>query len=93
MNQRVEITNLKDIPNVGPATIRYLNVVGVHSPFELVGQNPYSMFRELCHTAGKEFDPCLLDVFISAVRFMEGEPEKEWWYYTTARKEHLAKNK
>ncbi len=91
MRCRTDITNLQDIPNVGPATIRYLKIVGVNVPLELVGKNPYSMFEDLCHESSKQFDPCLLDVFISAVRFMEGAPEKEWWQYTAERKEYLAK--
>ncbi len=93
MAYRSDVIDLKTIPNVGPATIRYLNAVGVHTPFELVGQNPYSMFEELCHVSGKQFDPCLLDVFISAVKFMEGTPAKEWWQYTKERKDHLRKSK
>lgn len=93
MEYRTEIKDLKSIPNVGPATIRYLKAVGVNTPFELVGQDPYSMFQELCHVSSKQFDPCLLDVFISAVRFMEGAPAKDWWQYTLERKEYLEKHK
>jgi hypothetical protein len=86
MKNRTGIDNFNDIPNVGPATIKYLNVLGINRPFELIGRNPYSMFRELCKVAGKQFDPCLADVFISAVRYMEGEPAQKWWYYTEERK-------
>ena len=86
MKNRTIIDNFNDIPNVGPATIKYLNVLGINRPFELIGRNPYSMFRELCKVAGKQFDPCLADVFISAVRYMEGEPAQKWWYYTEERK-------
>ena len=93
MEYRTEITDLRSIPNVGPATIRYLKSVGINTPFELVGQDPYLMFQELCQVSNKQFDPCLLDVFISAVRFMEGAPEKEWWQYTAERKEYFTKNK
>lgn len=93
MAYRSDVKELHKIPNVGPATVRYLNSVGVHTPFELVGQNPYSMFDELCRISGKQFDPCLLDVFISAVKFMEGAPAKEWWQYTEERKNHLRKTK
>jgi len=89
MTHRAEVIDFKDIPNVGPATIKYLNIVGIKTPFELVGQNPYSMFEELCDISGKKFDPCLLDVFISAVRFMEGAPAKKWWKYTEERKNTL----
>jgi Pathogenicity locus len=35
-------------------------------------------------------DPCLLDTFIAAVRYMAGEPKKPWWKYTAERKRELA---
>lgn len=93
MHYRDDVTKLKSIPNVGPATIRYLKTVGVDSPFDLVGKNPYTMFEELSQETRKQYDPCLLDVFISAVRFMEGAPEKEWWKYTAERKAYLKDHK
>ena len=34
--------------------------------------------------------PYLLDPFIAAVRFREGEPKKPWWMYTTDRTRELA---
>ena len=89
MKNRTDINDLEKIPNVGPATIRYLNILGIKKPFELIGQNPYSMYRELCTITGKQFDPCLADVFISAVKFMEGTPPQKWWHYTEERKKRL----
>jgi hypothetical protein len=88
MKPRTGIHDLKHIPNVGPATIRYLNKLGIKKPIELTGQNPYLMFRKLCRTTGKDFNPCLTDVFISAVKFMEGAPPHKWWHYTEERKKH-----
>jgi len=93
MENRTDINDFKFIPNVGPATIRYLNILGIKQPFELIGQDPYSMFRELCQVTGKQFDPCLADVFVSAVKFMEGGPPKKWWYYTEERKRTLSENR
>ena len=93
MKQRTNISDFNEIPNVGPATIRYLNILGINKPFELIGQNPYSMYKGLCKKAGKQFDPCLADVFISAVKFMEGEPPQKWWYYTEERKRTLSKKR
>lgn len=78
-----------EIPNVGPATGKYLALLGIETPFELIGQDPYEMYRELCEITGKKFDPCLADVFISAVRYMEGSPPKKWWEYTEERKSVL----
>lgn len=89
MNTRTDITNFKEVPNVGPATVKYLHMIGISTPFELIGQDPYTMYDNLCTALEKRFDPCLIDVFISAVRFMEGAPPRKWWEYTAERKKHL----
>ena len=39
---------------------------------------------------GVRHDPCLLDVFIAAVRFMDGGPKKPWWKFTAGRQRALA---
>lgn len=85
-----EIVRLGDIPNVGPAISADLRRLGIMSPAELLGRDPYSMYHDLCHITGQRHDPCLLDTFIAAVRFMEGEPKKSWWKYTAERKKVLA---
>jgi hypothetical protein len=35
---------------------------------------------------GVRHDPCVLDVFMSITRFMDGEDPKAWWDYTPERK-------
>jgi Pathogenicity locus len=90
MKNRTDIIELDKIPNVGPATIRYFKLLGINRPIELIGQDPYAMFDDLCKIADKKFDPCLADVFIAAVKFMEGAPAQKWWYYTAERKERFS---
>ena len=63
-----------------------------YQPFlstDLIGRNPYDMYEELCRKTGQRHDPCVIDAFISAVRFMEGEPKRPWWIYTSERKHRL----
>jgi Pathogenicity locus len=93
METRTNINDFNKIPNVGPATVRHLNILGINKPFELIGQNPYSMYKELCKVVGENLDPCLADVFISAVKFMEGAPPQKWWHYTEERKKTLSKER
>jgi len=85
-----EIACLEDIPNVGPAGAGDLRRLGITSPGELLGRDPYAMYDDLCRITGKRHDPCLLDTFIAAVRFMLGEPKRPWWKYTAERKRELA---
>jgi predicted GIY-YIG superfamily endonuclease len=89
-NGRREIAHLEDIPNVGPAIAADLLQLGITTPAELPGRDPYAMYDDLCRITGQRHDPCLLDTFIAAVRFMEGEPKKPWWKYTAERKKVLA---
>src|SRR5262245_2426270 len=85
-----DIARLEDIPNVGPAVAADLRQLGITSPGELPGRDPYVMYDALCRLTGQRHDPCLLDTFIAAVRFMQGEPKKPWWTYTAERKRELA---
>ena len=87
---RKKYTRLEEIPNIGPALAEDLRLVGVSHPQDLIGRDPYSMYEELCFKTGELHDPCVIDVFISAVRFMEGEPKRPWWAYTPERKQRLA---
>lgn len=91
MAKRLPPETLEDLPNVGPAVARDLLAVGVQVPEDLLGKDPYQLFAELQRRTGARHDPCVLDVFISAVRFMEGEPARPWWKYTAERKARLAR--
>jgi len=88
--RRAELTDLEKIPNVGPSIAANLRLIGVSSPRDLLGKDPYTMYDELCRTTGIRQDACVIDVFIAAVRFMAGEPAKPWWKYTPERKRQLA---
>ena len=59
------------------------------SPHDLVGRDPYVMYDDLCRITGVRHDPCVLDVFISAVQFMAGGPAMPWWKFTAERKRNL----
>ena len=87
---REEFTELEQLPNVGPSLAASLRCVGVNCPKDLHGRDPIAMYDDLCRVAGRRQDPCVLDVFISVVRFMEGEASRPWWKYTAERKRMLA---
>ena len=88
--KRADIARLVDIPNVGPAIAADLRRLGINVPADLLGLDPYAMYDDLCRLTGQRHDLCLLDTFIAAVRFMEGEPKKPWWEYTAERKRVMA---
>ena len=88
---RLRLTALEDLPNVGPAVAADFVRLGIRTPRELTGRDPYALYDELNRVTGARHDPCVLDTFISAVRFMDGAPAKPWWEYTAERKRTLAK--
>jgi Pathogenicity locus len=71
-----EIAHLEDIPNIGPAIAADFRQLGIMTPGELPGRDPYALYDDLCRLTGHRHDPCLLDTFIAAVRYMEGAPKK-----------------
>ena len=88
MPQR-NIIHFQEIPNVGKATEADFLILGFTNPFQLIGSDPYKMYNDLCTITNKRHDPCVIDVFISAVRYMEGGPPKKWWEFTKERKNKL----
>jgi hypothetical protein len=81
-----ECTELEDLPNVGRSIAGDLRLIGISRPKHLCGGDPYKLYRKLCRMTGRRHDPCVLDTFISIVRFLDGEPAKPWWHYTAERK-------
>jgi predicted GIY-YIG superfamily endonuclease len=81
-----QVARLEDVPNVGPAVAADLRQLGITSPAGLPGRDPYALYDDLCRITGHRHDPCLLDTFIAAVRYMEGAPKRPWWKYTAERK-------
>jgi len=85
-----QVARLEDIPNVGPAIAADLRQLGITTPAGLPGRDPYALYDDLCRITGHRHDPCLLDTFIAAVRYMEGAPKRPWWKYTAERKREIA---
>lgn len=81
---------LIELPNIGPAMAADFVLLGISTPQALIGQDPYGLYQQLCDISGVRHDPCVLDTFIAAVRFMEGAPPHPWWFYTAERKATLA---
>ena len=84
--ERNEIKNFRDIPNVGKAIEKDFVLLGIKEPIDLIGKDPYQMYNDLCKLTNKRHDPCVIDVFISAVSYIEGGPSKKWWEFTKERK-------
>ena len=86
---RQGIQNLEQIPNVGPRIAADFRRLGLHEPRALAGRDPYALYEMLNAETGARQDPCVLDTFIAAIRYMEGAPKRPWWHYTAERKQRL----
>jgi hypothetical protein len=83
---RDECTKLEQIPNIGPAMVGDLHLLGISTPQQLIGREPLQLYRQLCKATEQRHDPCVLDTFMAAVDFMNGAAATPWWHYTAARK-------
>lgn len=83
---------LTDLPNIGKASALDLELLGIKSPEDLIGQDPFEMYERLCTITNTRHDPCVIDVFMSITDFMNGAEAKPWWDYTPQRKRILSDN-
>ncbi len=81
-----ECESLEQLPNIGPALAADLRLIGIHTPAELRGKDPFVLYQKLCAATGQRQDPCVLDTFMAATDFMRGAPAAPWWKYTPQRK-------
>ena len=87
---RQQVRCLTDLPNVGPACAQDLRRIGIEVPAQLSGRNAYAMYTQLCVQTGQIHDPCVIDVFLSITRFVEGGKAQPWWAFTAERKRALS---
>lgn len=87
---REHIVDFQQIPNIGPSMAADFRKLAIAHPHALAGRDPYALYAQLNDMTGTRQDPCVLDTFIAAVRYMEGAPKRPWWFYTKERKAALA---
>jgi hypothetical protein len=86
---RESVVRFEQIPNVGPRIAADFRRLRVEHPHHLAGQDPYALYDRLNVLTRTRQDPCVLDTFIAAVRYMEGAPKRPWWKCTPERKRRL----
>ena len=86
---RNQVFALTDLPNIGRAMAEDLERLGIRAPAQLTGRDPYALYDALCALTSQRHDPCVIDVFISITRFMNGDDARPWWHYTAERKIRL----
>jgi Pathogenicity locus len=88
---RATVERLEELPNIGKAMAEDLRLIGIDHPKKLIGCDAFDLHRQLCKKSGKRQDPCVIDVFMSAIDFMQGGQARPWWSFTEQRKKILGK--
>lgn len=81
---RAQVQQFTDLPNIGPAAARDLELFGYMHPQQLQGTDPLGLYHALCAATATRQDPCVLDVFMSVVSFLAGADPQPWWHFTKA---------
>ncbi len=82
---RATVQNLTDIINIGKSIADDLRRIGVHDAQQLIGRDPWEIYRKICHHDGVLHDSCLVDVLMSAVDYINSGAPKKWWKFTAQR--------
>jgi len=86
---RENVSKLEELPNIGKAMAATLQLIGIDHPKMLVGKDAFALYDKLCALSGARHDPCVIDVFMSVVHFMEGGDPLPWWSFTDKRKQKM----
>ena len=82
--------DLTDIPNIGVSLAADLESIGIGTPEDVRLMDPLAAYESLRTPMGRRHDPCVLDVFMAAHKFMNGGPRQPWRDFTAERKALLA---
>ncbi len=86
---RKTVSRLQALPNIGKAMAADLELIGITHPKQLIDSDPFKLYDDLCAKTGQRQDPCVLDVFMSVVHFMQGGEALPWWAFTDERKQRI----
>jgi len=84
--KKVPKNELLYLMNVGPATYKDLDVLGISSIQQLSKANPDELYSRLEAITGHPHDPCVWDVFAAIIHEARTGEKTPWWQWTALRK-------
>ncbi len=83
LKQKHELLSLM---NVGPATAKDLEILGIKTIQQLSQTNPDELYSRLQQVTGHTHDPCVWDVFAAIIHEAKTGEKTSWWQWTSLRK-------
>lgn len=77
---------LFSLMNVGPATYKDLEILGITSIHQLSKEDPDELYARLQKLTGQRHDPCVWDVFAAIIHEAKTGEKTPWWQWTAIRK-------
>ena len=78
---------LLSLMNVGAATLQDFQLLEIQSIAELANACPDELYIRLQILTGRPHDPCVWDVFASAISEAKTGKKQPWWEWTKVRKQ------
>jgi predicted RecB family nuclease len=88
MKKKRSKSELRTLMNVGPATHKDLELLGITTIAQLARQHPDELYERLCKLTGVRHDPCVWDVFAAIIHEAQTGQKTPWWQWTKVRKQH-----
>jgi hypothetical protein len=82
---------LLSLMNIGPATFRDLQLLGITNIDQLKNQKPDNLYKKLQQLTGAKHDPCMLDVFAAIIHEGQTGEKLPWWQLSKIRKSNKAR--
>ena len=79
-------SELLSLKNVGPATLKDLELLGIASIKELSKQDPDLLYESIQEITGTKHDPCVWDVFAAIIHEAKTGEKLPWFHFTKVRK-------
>ena len=80
-------SELFSLMNVGLATYKDLEILGINTTKQLSKADPDELYSRLQGLTGTSQDPCVRDVFAAIIHEAKTGEKTPWWQWTPLRKE------
>jgi nucleotidyltransferase/DNA polymerase involved in DNA repair len=84
--------DLTTLMNVGEATLKDFNLLGITSIQELAHCSPDELFTRLQKITASPHDPCVWDIFASTINEAKTGEKTAWWKWSPIRKKRQKKD-